>query len=750
MKKNNKGSAFVMVLVILAIVGILAAVALWVSLVNYQMKLTDVKVKNNFYSAESVLDQICVGLQSDVSVAYERAYKTVSVFFSDMSDKERKVEFEKIYKKELKRRLKATDDASDMSYKIEKLKGYVYQNIQDSTKLPYAQVKVVDRVDSLAKNKTDGKMITYDNHIVLKGIEVTFTDEDGYTSIIETDISLNIPDMDFLTVNSMPNTLAYSLVGNRGVAVAGDTTINGSLYAGNTGNILNDVSLDISGAVTFEKSKYIISYGTTKINVAQGLKVNTDTQFWTQNIEVDGGQNVQLGANAILLGNTFVADDLTIKGVSPKVVLGAGEGADHFEGRYIGFGNSKDEAEKSSAIIINGTSSYLDISRLKDLKLSGYSFVNTDQVPANLEGVVQNDSNKDIRMGESIAVKSGQIAYLIPPECIGVDQNSGASMFNRNPLTYEEEKKIKEASSCKEVDGTTFSKQIGSSLDTYLGEDKTKDIMSIVSKVHVPKDGGLTYYYINLDQEQAARYFRNYQGGNQKARFELYTDFYTDKIQIQNDSSAVQTVGNYVSFDGEVPTISAPTESGLANEMTKYSADYNALKYILYPNSDLLTQDVVKRGSVFANLIDEAKFDEVLNPNSKLEVTYTDPSSEDNNMKAILVKGDYEYKSSDDPKGQVALIIATGTVKVDSNFQGSIIAKGKILIGMTAAKVSGRTIEDMRKLLKQEISSGKPLYQVFHDGENYLIGSVVDDEDIKKSDKIPYSDIITYQNWKMK
>ena len=48
MKKNNKGSAFVMVLVILAIVGILAAVALWVSLVNYQMKLTDVKVKNNF------------------------------------------------------------------------------------------------------------------------------------------------------------------------------------------------------------------------------------------------------------------------------------------------------------------------------------------------------------------------------------------------------------------------------------------------------------------------------------------------------------------------------------------------------------------------------------------------------------------------------------------------------------------------------------------------------------------------------
>ena len=104
MKKNNKGSAFVMVLVILAIVGILAAVALWVSLVNYQMKLTDINVKNNFYSAESVLDQICVGLQTDVSEAYQTAYNKTIVNYSLMSDEQRKSLFEAQFKMALKKK----------------------------------------------------------------------------------------------------------------------------------------------------------------------------------------------------------------------------------------------------------------------------------------------------------------------------------------------------------------------------------------------------------------------------------------------------------------------------------------------------------------------------------------------------------------------------------------------------------------------------------------------------------------------
>ena len=70
----NKGSTIVLVLVVLAVVGIIATVALWIALSNFNMKITDQKTTKSFYSAEEVLDQIRAGLQGDVSEALETAY----------------------------------------------------------------------------------------------------------------------------------------------------------------------------------------------------------------------------------------------------------------------------------------------------------------------------------------------------------------------------------------------------------------------------------------------------------------------------------------------------------------------------------------------------------------------------------------------------------------------------------------------------------------------------------------------------
>ena len=40
---NDKGSALVTVIVACAVIGLLAVVSLWASLINYQMKITDTK-----------------------------------------------------------------------------------------------------------------------------------------------------------------------------------------------------------------------------------------------------------------------------------------------------------------------------------------------------------------------------------------------------------------------------------------------------------------------------------------------------------------------------------------------------------------------------------------------------------------------------------------------------------------------------------------------------------------------------------
>ena len=81
-KTDNKGSALVVVIIAMAFIGILASVLMYMSLLNYQMKVNNLKAKDNFYSAETVLDEIrsYMGTQISESVgnAYENCVRTVS------------------------------------------------------------------------------------------------------------------------------------------------------------------------------------------------------------------------------------------------------------------------------------------------------------------------------------------------------------------------------------------------------------------------------------------------------------------------------------------------------------------------------------------------------------------------------------------------------------------------------------------------------------------------------------------------
>ena len=62
-KSDNRGSTILMVVLVLVGVGIMAAIALWVSLRNVQMKATDEDIKESFYSAEGYREQVKAGVQ---------------------------------------------------------------------------------------------------------------------------------------------------------------------------------------------------------------------------------------------------------------------------------------------------------------------------------------------------------------------------------------------------------------------------------------------------------------------------------------------------------------------------------------------------------------------------------------------------------------------------------------------------------------------------------------------------------------
>ena len=92
---------------------------------------------------------------------------------------------------------------------------------------------------------------------------------------------------------------------------------------------------------------------------------------------------------------------------------------------------------------------------MKNLTLAGNSYISLTKANDGItsEDGVSNTGVQDVMMGQSIAVKSDQLAYLVPAQCIGVDA-SGKTVLNgaSNPITLEQYKdKIRDQADVTEV-----------------------------------------------------------------------------------------------------------------------------------------------------------------------------------------------------------------------------------------------------------------------------------------------------------
>lgn len=737
---NDKGSALVTVIVACAVIGLLAVVSLWASLINYQMKITDTKVKSNFYSAETVLDQICVGLQSNVSDAYNKAYTTTMQKYSALSEDERNNMFIREYVENICLALKSTT-VGDRNYNMALIKSYVDSNLLDTTTYPYVEITSLTASD----DSGDGLMSTYDSGVVLKGIKVVFVDAEGFSSVIETDISLNIPEMKFVTAEDMPDTFSYSMIANSGIELKGsgsNVNVNGSVYAGSpyavsvsNPEVMSFNLKDIGIKLTLADSKYLIAEGTINISDSSVFSVAADNQLWTDNIQVGGGTDVHLR------GSSYVSDDLTLGGNSPKVYLGEGG-----TGRYVGYGNNTNRAADSSAIIINGKNSTLDMSGLDDLFVAGYSFIQTSSI-ANDRAVSYEDNN-DVRMGESISLKGNQIGYLIPGECIGVD-SSGKSLYNRNPITYAEYSAIMEDDDYTEVDDSIVSPKTGHKLSYYL--ENGESISDCVTTVFVPTNSGqesdgLVYYYISLSPETASLYYNDYYSENTE-KLNTYADFFANVINSNDAASRVYTAGKFSLYESDELKLYGTNELDVDDEIALLENTYTALNSTLTANYQS-GNGAAYGQTVFENIIDSAKLLEVTNgqPSGKRKVNFT--GSAGDVMTAVLVNGDYTYSSETQEGGNLRLIIATGDVNVNADFTGTIICLGKLSVNGNC-NIKNEDQEKMKKLLTADIDGTNFLYHIFDEGSSYIVSLTGGNGDASNT-SIAYSDIITFKNWTKK
>ncbi len=766
MKKNNNGSSIVVVIVALAFVGILAATIMWMALNNFYMKATDTKNKRSFYSSENVMEEIMAGLQADVSTAIDLSYRDVMQKYATKSEEDRQKAFRDAYLNRLQEIFNAGGGAN--TYQISKLRGYV-NGFTDPTQATFSVTgegsgtltalrgtpKVATETGELVKYTSDA--VINKNYILLKDIHLEFVDANGFVSIINTDIQLVLPETSFTQSSTMPDIFEYALVAtdtlqDQEMATFGNpVVINGNVYGGENG-------ITIHHNWEFNKGSFLVTDKDIELNKAGaslkvGDKATSDQPMvWADNLKLTKGTGIDLYAK------TYLSDDTIISASNTVVKL---------QGQYFGYGDSLTDSTKSSAIVINGLNTELDLSKLDEMLIAGHSYIGTANAVGNIAPSVSDNAiyqnNKNVLMGESIAIKGDQIAYLVPDQCIGV--LDGEDKYGKNPMSAKEYESLQtELKKCGgtnkyiddegkehtlyEVDFNKTVTALGSPLSNYTTE---------IKKVFVPSNGEtIVYYYLVMDETNANRYFETYYH-IKKAKLDQYFKVYAKGIKSNAGFTRINTQGNWLS-DAAAKTpidqtlLNTPTPmpaAELGAETKRYADMFASLQSKLIMNYHEVS-NAEKAKSVYENIV--VTDNTTLNTFMFAHPTAVWTTDDATPAKAVITKGDYTF----DGTQKVRLIIAKGNVTIKADYTGLIISGGNILIDkdVKISNASEATAkEELTKVLQvpfdpADPDSTKPI-DFFRNGSNYILaGTLVSTTGMDSAQKeIDFSKLVLYENW---
>ncbi len=804
LKRDDRGSAIVVVIIAMALIGILASAILWSSYMNYMIKLADIRNKNSFYSAETVMEQIMAGMQHEASAAITLSYQDVMKNWGNNhnpddlygSEEYRYHQFVTTYLDTLVKNL--TDPLKGTGF-------YSLKVLQD-----FVDDDLFTGVDVAEWESSSCRMELVNNaSLVLYDVRVSYTDENDYVSIIHTDISIDVPKLVFYQNGSIDSLYEYSLIGNTGIRTedgSGAALVDGSIFAG-ADDVLGGGGITVNKAstLTVKEGKLVISKGDISVKGPSAGFIVRDVPNYGASVYA-AGLNLENGSLS-LDSKTYVANDLILSGNGSRATLTK---------EYYGYGSSvatgmtESEAVNtalSSAIIINGRNATVDMSGVTRLLLAGRAYIGqsltTGPAGSGTPGGPAGTS-KSVLMGESIAVKGNQIAYLVPAECIGT--LDGRTIVGQNPLNS---RMVEEMALYEEQYGTAFM-EVDFNKPVYKLDNKMLSDFGVTDMNHIRKvyaqynsadsdNKTLVYYYLVMDKDQAAEYFVQYYNFNtNKEAIDSYFKKYAAGGIILGDYTSENTqytiLGNSLvssalsdsgvtllkgmqqpvpeegedegdgSEEGEQPV---PDEgyqeiSDNASEMVNVKTEAEVLEFsescakTFNALTTNLTEDassVSPNQNVFNSIIRDDMLRDYLADNGGTVEFVTDDG-----FKAVLTNDD-NYTVSD---SKVRLIVAIdkddneedgitgGNVTVNANFTGLIIAQGEIT-------VSGNTIAVNRdkmgtyKVLNQQRSETDPQTPMdfFVNGSGILAEEVTDASKVDETGilNIDLSEIVRYTNW---
>lgn len=785
-RQQNQGFSLFTVLIAVSFVGILGLLVLYIALSNFNMKITDLKGKDSFYTAERALEEIRTGLQEDVGNAMSKVYTQVLESYNvenrsqDSSmDRQRQSEFQDCFITELMRTLRVSK-TEDNIYNMERLRGYVdleYDESKESLIItnPAGSAPVMKAVKNVGRN-------TENNGVLLKNLKVIYVDEKGRAAIICTDIRLLVPEVQFPTPSTLPDLMNMIVVADKGIVCEGTestpTSINGSIYAGNLPSALaadSETSIKVipGASLNVESGDKVVCKGEISVGLNSTFTSAESVNLWARGLNADSVQNVSLS------GSTYFADDLTVTGKNNNVKI---------SGNYYGYGSyesatsddcvAKDQYEKSgltgaalsSAIVINGKNTTLDLSDTQKLMIAGRNYIASSKVKAN------NRSNtNDVATGESLTVKGTQLAYLVPKEVLGA---SG------NPLTYDAYLALLNRAEDISVNWDAAVEAWGGRTLRDIGVDSEKPVQTVFY------NDGFVYFYLNFtDAQKSADFMQMYYQNNPtvKANMDKYLSFYfggeDSGITVKDADSYLRyiTNGNALSYSGadaqgnmQQATSVNPGEK-ILQEQVGYQNSWYALNRKMITSYDLLNKAVKEDGegkthdetdgdrSVYDNLVNEKKMIDYIDDNvmdSTKKYVFT-ASVEDGGLTAIMYDNgesgvNQTLKISQSDADKLRLVVCTGDVEIEAGvkFQGIIMAKGTITL-RAGAQLESAPLEAARVFQAQMRSYGdgtsiKP-QDFFWEGDKYVLGNSSSSgkkDTLNGSDTYSIADCVTYENWK--
>ena len=517
LRQDNRGSAIVIVIIAMALIGILVSSILWSAYMNYMIKLSDVRNKNSFYSAETVMEQIMAGMQHEASAAITISYQDVMKNWGNnitddlyASEVNRYNQFVTTYLDTLVKNL--TDPLKGTGfYSLKVLKDFVDDDL-------FAGVDVTEWEKSSCRME-----LVNNSSLVLYDVRVSYTDENDYVSIINTDICIDVPKLVFYQSGSIDSLYEYALIGNTGIHTevgSGAVLIDGSIYAGQDETLGGGgITVNQASSLTVKEGKFVISKGDIAVKGPSAGFIVRDVPDYGARVYA-AGLNLNSGTLS-LDSRTYVANDLILTGNGSRATLTK---------EYYGYGSSVETGmgdgavtpSLSSAILINGRNATVDMSGVNKLLLAGRAYIgqslSTGPAASGTPGGPAGTS-KSVLMGESIAVKGNQIASLVPAECIGT--LDGKTLVGQTPLngamaaTVEDYKNLYGAA-FKEVD---FDKPVYKLDNKTLSEFGVTD-MNHIRKIYTQYNSAdsenktLVYYYLVMDKDKAAEYFIQYYNFN--------------------------------------------------------------------------------------------------------------------------------------------------------------------------------------------------------------------------------------------